>query len=457
MANPDHDFTEENLPFDLPAEQAAVGAALLDETGQVLGQILEIASPAMFFRSAHGEILTVIRDLADQGKPHGLIAVNSELLARGRSHAVGGTLYLTQLTQAVPAVVNGPYFARKVADAHVRRQIIAAGVRMQQIGYSSDGDAEDLVALACDAPADLVRLVSSAEHDTFKSLADGFMEHMDGLEQGRKEVPVIPVPFADLQVLLGGGFARGQLVTIGALSGHGKTVLALDLARCAARAGYGVLVHSLEMSHEQIQERITSAETGIVSYRLRVRPDPVAYSAEEMERLAAYAGRVQSMRMDIDDASDVGLSTVRARISSMERQGRKPDLVVVDYLQLMNTTAEDRRDLELGRITRGLKLLAKDKGLCVILLAQIAKDVASRSEREDGRPKVKLEDFRESASIGHDSDISIMIENHNKTDPEGPMAGLATLHVVKNRQGSTGQVIVAVEFHYSRFTEVPQG
>lgn len=447
----DHDADQ--LPHDIQSEQAVLGAALLDERNKVLGQILEIAPPGAFYRPAHGEILALIQELADQGKPHDVIAVNGELMSRGRIMAVGGTPYLHKLVEAIPAVANGPYYAAKVAEFHTRREIIAAGVRMSQIGWQGEGDIDDLVAHALSAPESIS--AGPIREETLKGLATGFMEHMDGLDRGRPEVPTIPVPFEELQGLLGGGLCRGQLVTIGALSSHGKTVLGLDLARHAARYGTRVLFHSLEMPHEQLQERITSAETSIVSSRLRVRPEPAQFTAEEMSRLVDYTSRVQEMDLDIDDASEVSLATVRARVASLARRGRKPDMVVIDYLQLMQTTKEDRRDLEIGRITRGLKLMAKDEGICIVLLAQISKDVASRSDKEDGRSKARLEDFRESATIGHDSDIAIMIENHNITDPEGPMAGLATLHLVKNRMGSQGSVVVGVQFHYSRFTDVP--
>lgn len=442
-------------PHDIEAEQAALGAALLDKNNDFLGQILEIAPPGAFYRPQHGEILSVIQELADKGEPHDAIAVNGVLTTRGRSMAVGGAPYLHTLTQAVPTVANGPFYAKQVADLHTRREIIAAGVRMSQIGWTGDGDIEDLVAHAVATPDSIS--TGPIREDTLKPLSIGFMEHMDGLDQGRPEVPTIPLPFIELQELLGGGLARGQLVTIGALSGHGKTVLAMDIARCAARSGNKVLFHSLEMPHEQLQERITSAETKIVSHRLRIKPSPTEFTTEEMKRLTDYAKRVHDMHLDIDDDSEVGLATVRARLASLDRQGRKPELVVIDYLQLMQTTKEDRRDLEIGRITRGLKLLAKQQDVCIVLLAQISKDVASRAEKDDGRSPARLEDFRESATIGHDSDIAIMIENHNKIDPEGPLAGLATLHVVKNRMGSPGTVQVGVRFHYSQFTELPKG
>lgn len=451
----DHVNDLPELPHDIDAEKAVLGAALLDKNNEVLGQILEIAPPGMFYRPAHGEILTVIQELADKGQPHDAIAVNGAMLSRGRSVAVGGSPYLHDLTEAIPAVANGPYYAAKVAEFHTRREIIAAGVRMTQIGRDGDGDIEELVALAAATPDSIS--TGPLREDTLKTLAAGLMEHMDGLDQGRPEVPTIPLPFAELQELLGGGLVRGQLVTIGALSGHGKTVLAMDIARHAARHGTRVLFHSLEMPHEQLQERIASAETSIVSYRLKVKPTPAEFTADEMTRLADYVSRATDMHLDIDDASEVGLSTVRARLASLERRGRKPDLMVVDYLQLMQTTKEDRRDLEIGRITRGLKLLAKTQDICIVLLAQISKDVASRSEKDDGRSPARLEDFRESATIGHDSDIAIMIENHNKTDPEGLLAGTATLHVVKNRMGAPGAVRVGAQFHYSRFNEMPQG
>lgn len=443
------------LPHDIAAEQAVLGAALLDTTNTVLGQILELSPPGAFYRPAHGEILALIQHLADHGKPHDVIAVNNELMSRGRSVAVGGSTYLHTLTEAVPAVVNGPYYAEKVADLHTRREIIAAGVRMSQVGYEGEGEIEELVAHALSAPDSIS--TGPIREDTLKPLSVGFMEHMDSLDEGRPEVPTIPLPFSELQTLLGGGLARGQLVTIGALSGHGKTVLAMDIARHAARHGNRVLFHALEMSHEHLQERITSAETEIASHRLRIRPTPATFSEQEMQRLSEYTSRVTEMHLDIDDASEVGMATVRARLASMERQGRKPELVIIDYLQLMQTTKEDRRDLEIGRITRGLKLLAKQQDVCIVLLAQISKDVASRAEKEDGRSPARLEDFRESATIGHDSDIAIMIENHNETDPEGPLAGTATLHVVKHRMGATGTAQVGVMFHYSKFTELPHG
>lgn len=447
----DHPSEHRQLPHDITAEQATLGGLLTAPTpraaGELLAEVLELAPPEAFYRPAHQIILTAMTTLADQGAPLDAIAVNKALLAAGQTAATGGAPYLHTLTQTIPTVANTTYYAKAVADVAVLRRLVEVGTRIAQLGYTGEGDIADLVEAARTEVNDITVDGSTNDPDT-TLLADDFPAFLDELEHGLDQGVGVPLPYADLQDMVG-DLMPGQLITFGGAPGQGKTALALDLSRHAARHGRRVLFHSLEMTRREVQTRILSAEQRIPMDKLVPGKAMDLLNDDEKQRCLRHAETISDLDITVDDSANVGLSRVKAQIGRMERNGGAPHLIVIDYLQLMDKPAADREDLRIKEVTNGLKRLAKEKNVTIVLLSQVRRAAV---EREDGVPL--LSDFADSASVERDSNLCIMLSTPGKHDPDHPRAGEAILSVAKNRGGKTGRVDLSAQLHLAQFANL---
>lgn len=436
-------------PHDIAAEQVAIGAVLAApnpaRAHELLGQIVAIAPPAVFYRPAHALLLETLTELADHNQPLDARTVNAHMIKHGTSVQAGGAPYLHTLTDAVPTVAQGPYFAKVVADKAVLRLLVQIGTRIAQLGWQGEGDIDTLVEYARDLVSSITN--TGAAHDpNVTTLEEGLPAFMDRLESGAPTSDTVPVPYLDLaEKFNGGGFAPGNLVTLGARPGHGKTTIALDVMRCAAKAGKRVLFHSLEMGRDELDIKLAAAETNIATTELTPGKEGAKLSESQWERLRDYMGRASSMDIVIDEKPDCSLARVKARVNALERAGALPDLVVVDYVQLMETEEAERRDLRIAALTRGLKILAKEKGLVVLLLAQVRRESVDRT---DGVPRPS--DFAESSALEKDANICLMVATPHVDDLEHERSGETIVFVAKNRGGPVGEVGLSCQFQYSR-------
>lgn len=447
----DFEPTHREPPHDIDAEQAVLGGLLTAPSPraahELLAEVLELAPPTVFYRPAHQVILSAMVTLADRGEPMDAIAVNTELLARGETGATGGGTYLHTLTQAIPTVANTTYYAKIVSDKAVLRALVEVGTRIAQIGYTGQGDVIDLVELARNAVNAIATDGSTDDPDTVL-LADDYPAFLDEMEHGLDEGEGVPLPYADLQDRIG-DLMPGQLITIGGRPGQGKTAVGLDMARHAARHGRRVLFHSLEMTRREVQTRILSAEQRIPLEKLIPGKVMDLLNDTERERYIRHAETIDALSITVDDRAGVSLSRIKAQIGRMERNGGAPALVVIDYLQLMDKPDADREDLRIKEVTTGLKRLAKDKHLSIVLLSQVRRESVNR---EDGVPL--LSDFADSASVERDSNICLMLSTPGKDDPDHPLAGEAILNVAKNRGGKTGRVDLSAQLHLAQFANL---
>lgn len=453
----DHDFdhtTTHQLPEppnDIIAEQATLGGILIAKSPQaahdLLAEVLELAPPQAFYRPAHQIILTTMTTLADKGEPLDSIAVNKALLATGQTAVTGGAPYLHTLTQTIPTVANTVYYAKIVSDTAVMRRLVEVGTRITQLGHTGQGDIADLVEAARNAVNDITVEGSTNDPDT-TLLADDFPAFLAELEHGLDQGVGVPLPYADLQDMVG-DLMPGQLITFGGAPGQGKTALALDLSRHAARHGRRVLFHSLEMTRREVQTRILSAEQRIPMDKLVPGKVMDLLTDDEKQRCLRHAETISDLDITVDDSANVGLSRIKAQIGRMERNGGAPHLIVIDYLQLMDKPAADREDLRIKEVTNGLKRLAKEKNVTIVLLSQVRRAAV---EREDGVPL--LSDFADSASVERDSNLCIMLSTPGKHDPDHPRAGEAILSVAKNRGGKTGRVDLSAQLHLAQFANL---
>ncbi|MEY9210596.1 replicative DNA helicase (plasmid) [Thermobifida halotolerans] len=430
---------ERALPHDITAEQAVLGGVLLNP--DVLHEVLEIVEAADFYRPAHQVILNVATQMSDQGQALDAITVHAELVRRGEAMRVGGAPYLHTLIETVPTTANTTYYARIVAEKAQLRRLVEAGLGIAQLGYTGQGEADDLVTRGERLWQRAARL--GDDDPMVTTYADLLPDLVDRMGATAEEEGLVPLPYVDLAHLLGGGLRPGQLVVVGGRPGHGKTTIALDLTRHAARAGHHVLFVNLEMTDQELGHKILAAETQVPLGKIT---DPEApLNAEEWARVERHLVHRHELPITIDHDPHCTLARIRGRVSALARAGTPAGLVVIDYLQLITHAAADTREQQIAETTRSLKLLAREMKVPVLLLAQVNREAA---KRDDGMPR--LSDFRESGAVEQDANIALMIHNPGADDPETPRQGELDIRVAKNRGGPLGNVTVAAQLHYAR-------
>lgn len=434
------------LPHDIAAEQSVLGAILIGPPHLIDDVKAAGLAAADFYRPAHRVIYEVISDLYGRGEPADTVTVFDELGRRGELARVGGGPYLHTLAAAVPTAANAVHYARIVRGHARMRALVEVGTRVVQYGYEGDpDDVDDVIGRAVTALSE-----QDAGGDAPPAAPDVLWEVMAALEGG-EQAPRVPLPYRDLDGLLG-GLAPGQLVVIGARPAVGKSTVALDIARHAAlKHGIPAYVASLEMPRQELMLRILAAEARVNLTALRDHSaGRAALGDAEWHRLGAAISRVgDATHLVLDDNPAVTVDRLRAEIRRAARRGQQPRLVVVDYLQLMRAPqvgrrAPETRQLELAEISRGLKLLAKEADVPVVALSQLNRNVEMRADK---RPV--LADLRESGAIEQDADVVILL---HRDDDERP--GEIDLIVAKHRNGPTATVTVAWQGHYSRAVDM---
>ncbi|GLZ09604.1 replicative DNA helicase [Actinomadura sp. NBRC 104412] len=428
---------------DLEAERSVLGAIML--SADTLDEVTSIIGPGDFYRPAHQIIYEVIRDLARQGAPVDAVAVHSAIQDRGMLGKVGGGPYIHTILSTPPTAANGAYYAHIVRRCARMRALVTTGTYLWQMGMNGDPDqAEEYVARAHQ------RLIAHDDkngHDP-PTFAEALMQVMDRIERGEDTAGRITAPYADLDRLLG-GFRPGQLITIAARPGGGKSIAATDIARhTAMKQNMPVFLSSVEMNREEIMMRIVSAETRVGLHAIRNGN----LTDDDWLRIADMVNRTTEAPLIIDDTPNVTLDTLRASLRRMERRAdvQPARLLIVDYLQLLKSIGKaENRQVEVSELSRGLKLIAREFHIPVVMLAQLNRNPEVRADKTPA-----VSDLRESGAVEQDSDVVILIHRPDMYEKAHPRAGEADLIVGKNRNGPTATVTVAFQGHYSRFADM---
>jgi replicative DNA helicase len=432
----------EDLPHDIVAEQAALGAIFLSPA--VLGEVLESVRPGEFYRPAHRLILEACESLHDQGKPVDAVSVRVELARRGQSPRPVEPDYLHTLMDACPSSANGSHFGRIVAETAVAREVVEAGMQLEQLGRGPIRDIEELLAAAQEV---VYRISQRRQNSDFAVLGDMLPGVMDEIEADthRDGLPGLSSGFVDLDEATG-GFRPGELWLIAARPSVGKSMLGLDMARAAAiKNGLPTALFSLEMSRSDIVKRLLSAEARVPLQNIRSGQ----LTDDDWIRLTKRLGEIADAPLFINDTSTITAAEIRTKARRLQAtKGLR--LVIVDYLQLMSSARQsENRQQEVSNYSRALKQMAQDLGITVIALSQLNRAVEQRSDK---RPQ--MHDIRESGSLEQDSDGIIMLYRDDIVEPESTRLGEADLILVKNRSGPKGTVTVAFQGHYSRFVDM---
>jgi replicative DNA helicase len=439
---------EQLPPHAIEAEMSLLGSMLIDP--KVVGDVLLVVRSADdFFKPGNGAIFDVMVKLYDQHATLDLVQLNQKLVDDGALDAIGGLEYLVELANAVPSASNVMHYARLVREKAAIRQLIEAAGDILYDAYHSPDDAQGILE---EAEQRIFKIAQQAEQTQVESLSALLQEAMTIIEanQGR-QITGLPTGYRDLDSVTG-GLQRGEMIILAARPSMGKTALALNVAEQMAMQGVGVGVFSLEMSKQQLVQRVLSARSGIDSHRFRRN----MLSRDDFRRLMVACDELQDSPMFIDDTPGLTLLQMRAKA---RRMVAKHDVkaLFIDYLQLLSTRGRsESRQVEVSEISRGIKAMARELDLPVVCLSQLNR---AAEQREGHRPR--LSDLRESGSIEQDADVVAMLhreEYFHQADPEWieeneEKRGLAELIIAKQRNGPTGTVKLAWSADTMRFRD----
>ena len=375
-------------PQDVAAEQSVLGGMLLSK--DAIADVVEVLRGHDMYRPAHETIYEAILDLYGRGEPADPLTVADELKKRGELGRIGGAPYLHTLVSSVPTAANAGYYAEIVRERAVLRRLVEAGMRIVQMGYGGDGDADDIVDRA---QAEVYGVTDRRTSDDYLPLGDimeGTLDEIEAIGSRGGQMVGVPTGFADLDALTN-GLHPGQLVVVAARPAIGKSTLGLDISRTAAiRHQLTTVMFSLEMSRNEITMRLLSAEGRVPLHHMRSGQ----MTDDDWNRIARRTGEVSSAPLFIDDSPNMTMMEIRAKCRRL-KQRHDLRLVVIDYLQLMTSGKKvESRQQEVAEFSRALKLLAKELGLPVVAISQLNR---SAEQRQDKKPM--LADLRESGCV----------------------------------------------------------
>jgi replicative DNA helicase len=423
-------------PQNTDAECFLLGSILISQ--DAFYKIIDKIKSEDFYEPRHRTIYAAILELFNQQKPIDILSLSNYLEEKAELGAVGGSTYLTDLTNMVSSSVNIEYYADIIAEKSLRRKLIQAGEEITAIGFDEAETATD--AILDIAENKLFKLSSGAvKHDMVKisDILSSNFDKIQALHNNKDLYRGIPTGYADLDRKTA-GLQRSDLIILAARPAMGKTTLAVNIAQhIATDSDLPVLIFSLEMSKEQLVDRMVADEAGIDSWNLRTGN----LSDDDFTNLSHAWGTLSEAKLFIDDSPGMTVSEMRAKAKRMSHKD-KLGLIVVDYLQLIssNGRGDSNRTQEISEISRGLKIMARELDVPVIALSQLSRSVESRN------PKIpELSDLRESGSIEQDADIVLFLYREEYYNPDTDKKGVTDLFIKKHRNGPTGQIQLRFE------------
>ena len=429
---------QKNLPCALEAEQSVLGSILIDPN--CFADLTEIIHADDFYLDEHGEIFYAMQDLFAKSREIDLVTLIDTLVSRGVYNEEESKKYIKIIAETVPSAANVLDYAKIVREKSLLRSLIGAADEIRETAFSAQGDVKDIID---SAEAKVFSIAQGSESKGFVHIREAISrtyERLDLLARDKDAASGTPTGFSALDRTIV-GLGEGDLVLIGARPGMGKTSFAMNVATNIAKSSQkNVCVFSLEMSAEQLASRMLSSEALVDSYAIRSGN----LTTDQYKKLADAAADLSESNILIDDTTGITVTRMKAKLRRVKNLG----LVVVDYLQLMQGERNgDNRVLEVGDISRGLKILAKELKIPVICCAQLSRGPESRTDK---RPM--LSDLRDSGAIEQDADIVMFLyrDEYYKAPGEGEQS-VAECIVAKNRHGSTGTVKLGWIGQFTKF------
>lgn len=425
-----NDPLEKIPPQNIEAEQSVLGSLLIDK--EAIVKIADIIRADDFYKEVHQKIFEAMIELYEKREPVDVISLTSRLKDRGELEEIGGRSYLASLTNLVPSSAHIVNYARIVQHKATLRRLLQAAATIMDLGYKETDEVETLLDHAERTLFGVSQKYLRQQFIPLKSVLTEAFDRIDELHREPGKLRGLPTGLSDLDNILA-GLQRGDLVILAARPSVGKTSLALDIGRkIAVHSRVPVGIFSLEMSKEQLVDRLLVAEAGVDLWKMRTGK---LSEDEDFSRIGHAMGVLSEAPLFIDDSAIATVLEMRTKARRLQAE-HGLGLVIVDYLQLMEGNPDtENRVLQIAEITRGLKGLAKELNVPVLAISQLSRATEMRNP-----PIPKLSDLRESGSIEQDADVVLFIYREEMYRPDTNRKHIADILVSKHRNGPTGQI-----------------
>lgn len=420
-------------PHSLEAERSVLGALMLDKDAII--KVADLLKVGDFYKDDHNLIYEAMLELYEKHEPIDVLSLSNRLEEKNQLDKAGGASYLATLVNEVPSASNIVHYAKLVQKKSTLRRLIKTANEINELGYQESEDVEKTLDEAEQALFGISQKYIKQDFVPIKSILESAFNRIDELSRGDSKYRGVPSGFPDLDQLLS-GFQKSDLVILAARPSIGKTTLALDLARqIAVQQKVPVGIFSLEMSSDQLIDRMLSAQSGVDLWRLRTGHLKSENGEDDFQRIGAAMGVLSEAPIFIDDTGSANVMEMRTMARRLQAE-HKVGVIIIDYLQLMEgRTGSDNRVNEISEISRALKQLARELNIPIIALSQLSRAVESRS------PQIpKLSDLRESGSIEQDADIVMFLYREDREKPDTPNKNIVEVHIAKHRNGPVGRI-----------------
>ncbi|MFC6175217.1 replicative DNA helicase [Companilactobacillus huachuanensis] len=453
-----NDITSRIPPNDKDAEQAVLGAVFLSQDALI--EAMEYVEADDFYQHANQLVFQAMMNLNDEEEPVDVVTVQNELDRLNQIEDIGGVSYLAELASAVPTAANTTYYAKIVKNKSTLRRLINAATGIVQRSFEGDDDVDSIIDLS---EKEIMDVSENRNHKGFRRISDvvkSSFEEIDKLYDQDSDVTGLSTGYKDLDAMTT-GLHKDELVILAARPGVGKTAFALNLAQNAAtKSNATVAIFSLEMGAESLVNRMLCSEGSIDANSLRTGQ----LDENQWNSLVVAMGSLSRTNVYIDDTPGIKMAEIRSKCRRLLKESGKLDLVIIDYLQLIEGTGQENRQQEVSVISRNLKKLAKELHVPIIALSQLSRGVEAR---QDKRPM--LSDIRESGSIEQDADIVAFLyrddyyrdedgdDNNNsepQEEPEDQDVGEVEVIISKNRSGPRGTAKLLFVKSYNKFSSI---
>ena len=432
-------------PQNLEAEMALLGSVMLRP--DALSEVMDTVHDRVFYAERNRLIWKAMLELSVKNIPIDLLSLSSRLKEKNELEAVGGASYLTELVNSVPSSANLTHYANLIQKKHLMRNLIEASEYLAELGYTDAGDLEELMDKAEKRIFEITNRSGVHKFIEIKDTLGEAWERLDRLHKSRDELRGVPTGFRQLDNKLA-GFQKADLIILAARPSMGKTSLALDIARLAAiNHNIPVGIFSLEMSSQQLVDRMLAAHSRVDAWKLRTGRLNVA---EEFDKIRDALDHLSKAPIYIDDQPSNNIIKMRSVARRLKRE-KGLGLIIVDYLQLMaptNTRASDSMVQQVTEISRSLKTLARELDTPVLALSQLSRAIEQR------RGKPRLSDLRDSGSLEQDADVVMFIHRDDKYNEDSSKPNIAEILVEKHRNGPIGKVELYFDEKRTTFVSV---
>ena len=427
-------------PQNVEAEKSVLGSMLIDE--DAIGSAIEILDEVWFYDDANRRIYKAVVDLYQSRKNVDLVTLSNQLKSDGILDQVGGATYLSGIIDLVPTSANVEHYAQIVKEKGVLRRLIKNATSIISSSYESKGNVEEAVDNAERLIFEVADLKQSQKSMHIKDLIKEGIENLDRLYQRKEHIIGIATGFTKFDNMTS-GLQNSDLIIVAGRPSMGKSALAVSIAeRVGIEQKKGVAIFSLEMSKEQLVQRMLCSQARVDAHKVRSG----YLSPSDWPKLTAAAGKLSEANIFIDDTPAISALELRAKARRL-KANNNIDLIILDYLQLMRgSTKADSRQQEISEISRSIKALARELKIPIIALSQLSRAVESR---QDHRPQ--LSDLRESGAIEQDADVVILLMREEYYAPTEENMGMADLIIAKQRNGPVGTIRLAFIKEYMRF------